>query len=602
MKRVFILAFSCWTINCFAQQSILDSLNALYRNAATDSAKCYNLIVVASEYSNRDVDSSLKLISHAIENAKKLRSDLLTIKAYSVAGFCYGKKGDHEKANRYLYDALRLAEKINCIDCIGYVKNELAILEKNKNNFRRALAILQEAMELPEADLADRTKFKLYQNTGLVFNSLGKTDSAMLFFKKALPLSNKLNIPYARALLINNIAVAYHLSGDFIKAMENYQQVVQIGESIPDNELLFLATYNIGDIYLRQNNLPEAIKKFEASIPFAEKLKREDYLMYVYGSLMDINEKKGNHRDALHYFHLYDAIKDSANLKQNNKNVAELETKYQTEKKEAQINIQNLELSQKNAEIFRQRTGLIALIIGLAAFAVFGYLFYNRYRLRQKQILNEALIREQQLGLSAVIEAQETERKRIAKDLHDGLAQELVALKLGFEQYRDKEHSGKYDSLMSSMDDACKEVRNISHMMSPPILENKGLPGSLEMLLRNSLGLAGIQHQFENLGVNERMDEKIELGIYRIAQELINNIIKHAKANKVIVQLQKMGTHLILRIEDNGESFDFEAARYKGSMGLLNILSRVRTLNGTFASEPSAPKGTVSLVRVPIKS
>ncbi|MBK5272284.1 MAG: sensor histidine kinase, partial [Bacteroidia bacterium] len=128
----------------------------------------------------------------------------------------------------------------------------------------------------------------------------------------------------------------------------------------------------------------------------------------------------------------------------------------------------------------------------------------------------------------------------------------------------------------------------------------KGLPGSLEMLLRNSLGLTGISHQFENLGLNERLDEKIELGIYRITQELINNIIKHAKANNVIVQLQKMGTQLILRVEDNGESFDFESAKYKGSMGLLNILSRVRTLNGTFASEPGTPNGTISMVRIPV--
>jgi signal transduction histidine kinase len=316
--------------------------------------------------------------------------------------------------------------------------------------------------------------------------------------------------------------------------------------------------------------------------------------------LLETNEKKGDAKEALRYFHLYDSIRDSANLKQNNKNVAELETKYQTEKKESQIKVQELELKQKSAAIFRQRSFLIALIAGLLALAVFGYLFYNRYRLRQKQILNEALIREQQLGLSAVIEAQETERKRIAKDLHDGIAQELVAMKMGFEQFKDKENSEQYNTLMKSLDDACTEVRNISHVMSPPMLENKGLPGSLEMLLRNSLGLAGIQHQFENLGVNERVDEKIEIGIYRITQELINNIIKHAKASNVIVQLQKMGTQLILRVEDNGESFDFEKAKYKGSMGLLNILSRVRTLNGTFASEPSTPKGTVSLVRIPV--
>lgn len=600
MKKVFMLLLTAVTITSFAQRSILDSLNNLYRNSVTDSAKCYNLVLIASEYSNTDVDSSLTMLDHAIEIARKLKSDLLLVKAYDVAGYCYGKKGDYEKAGTYLYDALRTAEKIKCNDCIGYVKNELAVLEKNKNNFKKTLSILQEVMQLPQEELTDRTKFKVYQNIGLCYNSLSKPDSAMLFFQKALPFANKINNAYAKALLLNNIAVSYHLNNNFPKALENYQQVVDLGRTIPDNELMFLGTYNIGDIYVRQNNFSAAILKFEESIPYAQKLHRDDYLLYAYGGLLETNEKKGDMKEALRYFHLYDAIKDSTNLKQNNRTVAELDTKYQTEKKEAQIKLQELELNQKKSEIFRQRTWLFGMVAGLLAFVIFGYLFYNRYRLRQKQILNEALIREQQLGLNAVIEAQETERKRIAKDLHDGIAQELVAMKLGFEQFREKEKSEKYNSLLKSMEGACTEVRNISHVMSPPMLENKGLPGSLEMLLRNSLGLAGIQHQFENLGVNERIDEKKEIGIYRIAQELINNIIKHSKAANVSVQLQKSGTQLILRVEDDGEGFDFEAAKYKGSMGLLNILSRVRTLNGTFVSEPSTPKGTVSLVRIPV--
>jgi signal transduction histidine kinase len=601
MKRIPVLLFVTWANTGLAQHSLLDSLTNLYQHSTTDSAKCYNLILVASEFSNRNVDSSLSMMKEAIELAQNLKSDALIIKAYDITGFCYGKKGDYEKAGTYLFDALRLAEKTNCTDCIAYVKNELAVLEKNKNNFRKSLSTLQEVMQLPQGELKDRTKFKVYQNIGLTYNSLGKTDSAMQFFQKALPLADKINNPYAKALLINNIAIAYHLNNNFPKAMENYQQVADIGKTIPDNELLFLSTYNIGDISLRQNNFPAAISRFKESIGYAQKLKRDDYLLYAYGSLIESNEKKGDQQEALTYFHLYDALKDSSSLKQNNKNVAELETKYQTEKKEAQIKVQELELQQKSAEIFRQRSFLLAIIAGLVALAVLGYLFYNRYRLKQKQILNEALIREQQLGLNAVIEAQETERKRIAKDLHDGIAQELVAMKMGFEQFRDKENSEKYNGLLSSLDDACKEVRDLSHVMSPPMLENKGLPGSLEMMLRNSLVIAGIQHQFENLGVNERVDEKIELGIYRIAQELINNIIKHAKANNVVVQLQKMGTQLILRVEDNGESFDFESAKYKGSMGLLNILSRVRTLNGSFVSEPSTPTGTVSLLKVPVK-
>ena len=598
MKKMIAILCMFAVFMGWAQHSTLDSVTQLFENATTDSARCYNRVLLASEYANSNIDTSVALADRALADARKLKSDLLVIKALAVSGYIYGKQAKTEQASAFLYEGLRLAEKITCNDCVAYIKNELALLEMSKMNFRKALLFLQEALRQPLEQLADRTKFKVYQNAGLCYNALRQPDSAMTCFQTALPLVIKLNNPYARAMLLNNIAIVYHLRNQYEPALESYRQVSDIGRAIANYDLGFLGEYNTGDIYLRQGKYEAAIRNFTASIPFAEKLKREDYLLYAYGGLLQASEKKGDTREALRYFHLYDSVKDSANLKQNNKNVAELETRYQTEKKESQIRLQNLELNQKNAALFRQRSYLFALAVGVVLLVVFGYLFYNRYRLRQKQVLNEALIKEQQLGLSAVIEAQENERKRIAKDLHDSIAQELVAIKMGFTQIK---HPEPMDDLVKALDDACASVRTISHVMSPPMLENKGLPGSLSMLLRNSVGLAGIQHEFETLGLYEKMDEKIEIGLYRIAQELLNNIIKHAKASHVVVQLQKLGTQLILRVEDDGRGFHFETARSKGSMGLLNILSRVRNLNGSFTSEPATPSGTISIIRLPVQ-
>lgn len=126
MKKVFTLLLTGSTFCGFAQHKVLDSLNNLYQHSTTDSAKCYNLILVASEYSNTNTDSSLTMVTEAIDLAKKLRSDILLVKAFDVAGYIFGKKGDYEQAGTYLFDALRLAEKLNCIDCIAYVKNELS--------------------------------------------------------------------------------------------------------------------------------------------------------------------------------------------------------------------------------------------------------------------------------------------------------------------------------------------------------------------------------------------------------------------------------------------------------------------------------------------
>ena len=300
------------------------------------------------------------------------------------------------------------------------------------------------------------------------------------------------------------------------------------------------------------------------------------------------------------------ALNDSIFRAENVKNVAEIDTKYQTQKKEAQIVLQNLEISEQKAENFRQRTWLIALIISLLALAAFAYLYYDNYRSKQKAILDAAIIREHQLGLNAVIDAQEAERKRISKDLHDGIAQELVALKLGFNRLQNKiekiapDEALNIEQLTHQLNDSCTEVRNIAHVMMPPNLETSGLVSALEMLLLKSLQHNHIETEFEHFDVPGRLNDKTEVGLYRIAQELLNNILKHAQASKVMLQLYKAGNQLIMRLEDNGKGFDYETAKNKSSMGLLNILSRVNNLGGTFFSEKGASVGTVSIVRIPL--
>jgi signal transduction histidine kinase len=235
---------------------------------------------------------------------------------------------------------------------------------------------------------------------------------------------------------------------------------------------------------------------------------------------------------------------------------------------------------------------------------VLGWLFFNRARLRQKAELDAAIIREQKLGLNAVIEAQEAERKRIAKDLHDGIAQELVALKLGFDALGRKvgktvpDMTGRFAELNTQLDASCTEVRNIAHLMMPPALGQHGLVPSLELLLRNTALTTGLNIRFDGAELPP-LDEKTQVGLYRILQELLNNIVKHAQASSVRVLLSVDDRQLTLRVEDDGTGFDFERIRQKGTLGMLNILSRANALGGVFFTERNQPKGTVAMVKVP---
>jgi signal transduction histidine kinase len=226
--------------------------------------------------------------------------------------------------------------------------------------------------------------------------------------------------------------------------------------------------------------------------------------------------------------------------------------------------------------------------------------------LRKKSELDAAIIQEQRQGLNAVIEAQENERKRIAKDLHDSIAQELVALKLGFNKLRNRiegqapSEAALMLELENQLNNSCTEVRNISHIMMPPALEQAGLISALETLLHNVMQHSNIKAQIELGVLPSNLDKKIETGLYRIVQELLNNVIKHAQANHLMLQFYQANQNLIMRLEDDGIGFDYHHERNKGSMGLLNILSRVITLGGTFNTEPAEPHGTISTIRIPL--
>jgi signal transduction histidine kinase len=250
------------------------------------------------------------------------------------------------------------------------------------------------------------------------------------------------------------------------------------------------------------------------------------------------------------------------------------------------------------------------MFVGSVIFSILlvvsGFLYYQSYKRKQQNRLNAELLREKESGLKAVFDATEEERKRIAKDLHDGVGQQLSAIKLGFEGFLKRvgekipSESEKLSSLSKIVDDTATEVRTLSHQMMPRALQEMGLMPAIDEMLGKSLGNTSIEYTFEHYQVEgKRFNERVEVGIYRIAQELVNNIIKHSGANLVMVQLFRNKDYLILIVEDNGQGF--HPGSKKDGIGLMNINTRLGTVNGDVIWEPSPESGTVATVRVPVE-
>jgi signal transduction histidine kinase len=216
-----------------------------------------------------------------------------------------------------------------------------------------------------------------------------------------------------------------------------------------------------------------------------------------------------------------------------------------------------------------------------------------------------AIIQEREEGIKAIFEATDHERKRIASDLHDGIGQQMSGLRLAFSRLGSEIsvalpiYAAKVGELTEVLDGTCREVRHISHQMMPKSLSENGLISAIEDMLSKSLKFTGIEYQFEHQGIEERLPENLELSLYRVCQELINNVVKHSKASAVNIQLYRLRNHLVMLVEDNGKGMDEQARKQEG-IGLKTLASRVNSINGELNFEPSPHAGTVATVRVPL--
>lgn len=547
-----------------------------------------------------DHPGSMQYLDRAINITRINGNRIQLLESLEFKAVAYAGRKQTDKAIPFAQEALAISEELK--DSVGII-NALEIIAagyKDLQQYDEAIKIYQKEIGLLE-HLPKRIfeKARVSVNMGETYAKMNRRQEAVVLFEKGRQYFTEFGYPVGALIATSELADCFLDEGLFEKASVAYHQILEANKVIQEPELSLVAHTGLGTIALEKSNYREALIHFKEAESIAKLARHQVWMKDIYDYMKELYCLQGDYETAKTYKKLSKSYADSVLTSDVRDRITELQIQYETAEKELQI-------AQQKTELYRTNVLNYSLLAGLLAFLGFGYLFYNRFRLRKKAELAAAIIREQKLGLSAVIEAQEAERKRIARDLHDGIAQELIALKLGFDALGRR--IGKIApgeapiiaELGEQMNSSCIEVRSIAHVMSPPVLEQQGLAPSLELLLRHTLDHAGLEAQFKAHDLPLQLDEKTEIGLYRIAQELLNNVVKHAHAAKVWVELFQSENQLILRVEDDGKGFDFDAARMRGTMGVLNILSRVSNLGGEFFSERKLPQGTVSLVRVPV--
>ena len=328
-----------------------------------------------------------------------------------------------------------------------------------------------------------------------------------------------------------------------------------------------------------------------------KKIKKYDSA-YYYGQKSRALEKKLDQK--LHLASLYD-----------------INIKYETEKKEKE----NLQLKQDNLEIEAKRKEnlyyLVATILALFLGLIIGILVLKNSKRKQKLAeqyreletqKNLTLLKEQELtSINAMIDGQEKERKRIAEDLHDNLGSVLATLKLHFENLKMNRETQKIDQetlfnkTENLIDEAYLKVRSIAHAKNAGVLANQGLLIAITTMAEKISSADKIKIEVIDYGLDQQLDNSFEISVFRIIQELVTNIIKHANANNATINISLYDKNLNIIIEDDGKGFEFNKLILKKGMGISSIITRVEHLEGNFEVDSTKGKGSSIIINIPIQ-
>ena len=324
--------------------------------------------------------------------------------------------------------------------------------------------------------------------------------------------------------------------------------------------------------------------------------------------LTDIEEKAGYPEKAFQYQKQFIQINDSLKKEKLQLQINETEVRYQTEKKQKEI----LKLEKdKQVQSFsiRQKSTLNYFLAGLlAALLIVVFLGYRNLRHRQqlakqqdelqRQHIRELEKDKQLVIVDSMLKGQEEERSRLAKDLHDGLGGLLSGVKFSLSNMKDNliitpENMTVFERSLDMLDTSIKELRRVAHNMMPEILTKFGLDEAVKEYCNTINATKLLVVKYQSHGMDMRLDKSVEIIIYRIVQELLNNTMKHSAATEAIVQLVKEEGRLSIIVEDNGKGFDKELPNVNKGAGLSNIQSRVDYLKGRLEIHAEKAKGTL---------
>lgn len=580
--------------------------NWLKKDSALGSAYLNTsyLFTTFSYPSDSQAQAGIAYSDTAIEIFSQISYDALLGYSYNNKSCFHYSLGEFEKSAEALNKALELSAVLRDTNQQAYLQQSLWLnigrsqigLKQWKQASRSTKIAMRRHNHMPFVNACQLNLSAIYIERNMI-------DSALFYSERAYALADSLDYLNNKLLASTNIVECLYDLKKFDEALDRVDKMIALlNEVLPSSPLLATSYHQKAKVLKSKGEINQAISLLLKALSFTENTSDLDFQEGIYGNLAEFSFEAGDYKKAYSYQQKFHRIKDSLKSIEDAERFNQLLVEYESSEKERKISQQDLELQTLNASINEEKARTIQLTLLFLFIASLGFIAFIRYRQIQIRKHQKAIIQEQENGMSAMISATEEERKRISKDLHDGIGQNLTALKLGLlhlvPKAQNEELEKELEEISEEFTKSAEAVRRISHQMMPRALMEQGLVSALEDLLESSFKYSPIQYQFEQHGLQKRYPEKLEVSLYRISQELINNVIKHSKATTIELQLMQIANKLILIIEDNGEGL--KPNNSKGH-GLLNVKSRLEYLKGTFNLEDSPSSGMLATVTIPLK-
>lgn len=437
---------------------------------------------------------------------------------------------------------------------------------------------------------------------------LARYDSAKVYFDLADPIvkrldKNSINIEY-----YGKVGEMYWWTKEWASTRKYYTMAYENAEEINSVYSMIEYLWGIGACLYNEGKYEEADKYLQRARVLTEKNGMQASQREMYGMFAQNYFKLGNYKLAYQHLSYYHSLKDSVAGAELKSKVAEMDAQYQAQKREQTI--MRLEKDKQiQALSIREASNLnYALIASVVILLGVGFLVYRNLRSRQQlskqqDQLQQQRIRElekdkQLVAVDSMLKGQEEERSRLARDLHDGLGGLLSGVKFSLSNMRSNltvtpDNMAVFERSLDMLDTSIGELRRVAHNMMPEMLTKFGLDEALREYCNSVDAAKLLSVKYQSHGMGSRLDISVEIIVYRIVQELLNNVVKHASATEAFVQLIREDARLNVVVEDNGKGFDTASLPRSQGAGWVNIRSRVEYLKGQLDIHSNPGKGTL---------